>query len=670
MPTDVEEKSILITETKDIEVPNLVWTAEEVLYWTGFQQRLERARVARDKMHDEFDGMTYIKRCEENRKLANTFIAPRLNKEDTQYASGLVRQKLYALLSALNGLDLSPDINAFDNDNIELSELGQSMEDIIWKTEEIDLDEEKKLMRQYTLLEQGEVFVEDIWIEKFKLAKNLTAKFNGKINSAKWTSRLKKEGEMATRNIIQNENVYLGDITTFGIEKQPYIFTVETKPYDLAKQIYGKWERWDFVSRQKKTTIQGKTQETTIYNSNWLFGELQKGFVEVVKYQDKPNNEYQIVVNGIPMLPVGFPLPWKHGEYSVAMQIYSLINHFFAYGKSLPMILRPQIAVYDEMNKLMILKTQYSQKPSLANLSGRVLSSRVFMPGFIASGIDPSQVKIMFPDIAKGFTVAEARALEIIQRTIDSNSVNPTFAGQQPAGNPTATQIIEVQRQAKMVLGLTIFVCSMLEKKLADIRLANVLENWFEPIEESLDKARNVLVDKFRQFTRKVPIEGEGIGQRIVRVISGEQMPKTSFEVMREEEEIKEKTGIATRIVNLNHEQMKMRKFIWYTTIIPKERRSSPANKLLFREMVSDLLSVFPPQEINMETLKEEFAINWERNFERLFKPAESMPQLPLMAGQETVGQETGVPLKQTKPNQVIPNERDRARLTLNIPGA
>ena len=94
---------------------------------------------------------------------------------------------------------------------------------------------------------------------------------------------------------------------------------------------------------------------------------------------------------------------------------------------------------------------------------------------------------------------------KLLKENIDQLTVNPTFTGQQPSGSPTATQIIEVQRQARLVMGLTIFVMSLLEKKLGELRLQNILENWFDPVDTVIDEIKNVLVNKYRSFTRKTP---------------------------------------------------------------------------------------------------------------------------------------------------------------------
>ncbi len=144
-----------LEEVNRVEPPKLELNPEQEIYMGNLRRRLTRAKDRRDTTHDFFDGMSYIQRCEQNRKIANSWIRPKENKQDTAFTTGTARDKLQALLSAINNMNLKVDITAFDEDNAVLSDLGEGMEDIIDKTEEMDLDEEKRLWRQFTLVTQG-----------------------------------------------------------------------------------------------------------------------------------------------------------------------------------------------------------------------------------------------------------------------------------------------------------------------------------------------------------------------------------------------------------------------------------------------------------------------------------------------------------------------------------
>ena len=285
------------------------------------------------------------------------------------------------------------------------------------------------------------------------------------------------------------------------------------------------------------------------------------------------------------------------------------------------------------------------------------------MPGVISHGIDPDRLKLMDPEGSKGLNSAEASALSIIRENIDNLTVNPTFTGQSPSGGGvTATQIIEVQRQARLVLGLSIFVASQLEKKLGELRLMNVLEHWFDPVDEVVDSVKKALKDKFRSFTRKMPIEGEGMGQRIIRVT---KEGKNKFDLMKEEEDLTKKSGVATRITELNPEIVKSSKYHFYVAVVPREKRTSPTSKLMFREMLADVqLFDRPAQGLSVDWgyMATRFAHNWEENPEKLFTRGEQNPGMGPLTPPLPEGQGTKI-----QPVNGVDSAATRAKVNLNV---
>ena len=143
--------------------------------------------------------------------------------------------------------------------------------------------------------------------------------------------------------------------------------------------IFGKWDRWENVSK--------KIKKFDNQYGNWRLLETEDDYVEIVRYQDKWNNEFVVLLNGVLMTPVGLPLPWGYEDYNIAQQNLEPIHAKFAFGKSLVFRIRNKVAILDEMMRLAVLKTQKSFMPPYVNISGRVLSNRVLMPGKISYGI-------------------------------------------------------------------------------------------------------------------------------------------------------------------------------------------------------------------------------------------------------------------------------------------
>lgn len=163
-----------------------------------------------------------------------------------------------------------------------------------------------------------------------------------------------------------------------------------------------------------------------------------------------------------------------------------------------------------------------------------------------------------------------------------------------------------------MMLGLTIFAMAMLEWKLSWLRLQNIIANWFEEEDEVVDSTRKTLKTKYRKTSTEKMFEGEGMGRRIVVPTKNIPSGQTIMEV---EDQLSEEQGMPIRLIFINPEEVTSSKLIWQIVVVPKERKTSEVNKLLFRAFMQDILPLGP----NMEYLKEKAASVWEENPSKLF---------------------------------------------------
>jgi hypothetical protein len=617
----------------DNVLPVLDLTDDEAKAISAIKTKLMQAQMQRNQPYPEFGHMTYLQRFENNRNKAHTILPPKKNENDVMISSGTLEQKLEAVLSAVNNLNLSPKIKAFDKNKSKIVLAGTALEDAIEMTEELENDEEKKLLRQKELLIQGEVFVEERWVNKFKIKKDLNTKnFDGKFRGVKWSQRLEKIFEGPERTVKYGPNVYLGSITTFDIGNQPYIGIVEVKNYSEVEAIFGSWERWKYVSETLQAINPETTNNQTISQSNkvWSLNSIGVDQVEVAVYQDAWNNELQILLNGTPMLPVGFPLSAisPNGNYTIEKQVLKPIDNF-AYGRGFIQSVEKTSDLLDEMLRLMVLKTRKSFMPAYINTSKRVISARVLQPGNISMGIAADALH-QIGDQSEGVTSSEFAVIRELSDRIDRQTVSPQFTGQQGKSGTTATEVMELQRQAKMTMGLIIFACALLEKKIGYLRLYNILENWYKPIQKI------VLSDQpqYRITSRSANIPGAGMGERQVIPMAGEIPTSSAIRAMEINDEAQK--GFPVQKIFMNPEEMRRNIDEWYIVIDPKEKDTSTTDKLMFREMLTDLsnVAVLTGSRPNAEMIEEEFARVFQKDKTKLFTKANDTITAPMVPGQ------------------------------------
>ena len=618
------------------------YTPEEATYRGYLIRQMSMAADARNRTHPEFDDMTFLEWHEANAKAANAYIPPKVNKTDTRVVTGTTQEKGITLLSALLNYNLEPNIAAFDKQDLPVAEIGENMEDLVAKSRQIEMYDAKRALIYKELLDQGTCFTEELWLEEQQVGKDFEFDFSEgvKFSKMKWTEKLVKTFSGCRTKLISGVKVFLGNMREFHMYNQPFVYTVESMPYRTAQSIYRNWERWDKVPK-KAVRVMPAEGEETVY-TDWTLDEVEQDMVEIIKYQDKWNNEYMIMINGVMMLPVGFPLTAvsPSGEYTITKGVAEPISEFFPYGKSSPAKSKTDQAVLDEMLRLMVLKTQQSYKPPMANRTKRVLSQRIFQPGTIHPDIDPNMLKpILEPS---GVTPAEFSAFELVKRIIDEKTVSPQFSGQSATGSQTATEIMELKKQQMMKLGLLIWGVMELEKGICWLRIQNILENWTKPIDTKVDSIKGEISNVYRTISMEAPIDG---GQKGIKQIQFDPVlaNKLSPQQIKAEEQFLSIPGREVKKTYIDPNLLRSLRLIWYITINPTEKDSSELDRILFTQNIKDASELFGFQSMNMEYLRERFAILAKEDPSKFFiKDVPSVPQAEADKRAENQGNQIG----------------------------
>lgn len=653
-----EPKSVLLK--KDLSVDPVEYSDTESEYIGKILARIMSAKIARDSVKIEFNNMTYVQWFKNNEAVANTTIIRTEENKDLAIYSGTIEQKLLTVLSEVNRLNLTGEVRVFDKENNELQELGVAITDIVHKTEEIEeevstANQEKKLIRQLELIKQGTVFIQDNWVKKWQTQKTLSKNFKGKIKDVEWTQKLEKVFDGPVREVLYGPGVYLGDIRTFGVKGQPFIFTTKVSSYEETKSRFGAkdkdgnyiWERWKNVPFQRVSMVDQDTLQAMPLGEGWSLTDLEQNTVEEIHYQDQINDEYQIFLNGIAMLPVGFPLSaiTPGGMFNIEMQVLQVINPFFAYGRSFIAKTEQLSKLLDEMIRLLLIKTRKSIHPPYANISGKVISEKSLMPGAISMGIDPGAL-VAIGQEGQGATASEYQMLRELREDIDRVTVGPQFQGQAGKSGTTAFEVDTLQKQAEKSLTLIIFAMGLLEKKVTWLRANYIFANYFEPIGTEVDDMRNELKNVYRTLSLKTQIPDRGAGVRkIIPVENTNNM--TGEDIFKEEEYsgtpepvdgqrryTREELGMdPLQHMYISTDILKNCKYIFFTEVESKPRDTSVNAKLMFREDLRDIQALqMMGSQPNVQELEKTYSQLWNKRKEKLFGKPRDMAEEAMKA--------------------------------------
>lgn len=631
---------------EEIKIDNPKYSPEEEIYFGGLRQRLLTAQIDRDKKHPELENKTIKEYYDENERLGNSWTEKKEFDEGIVISSGTVEQKLFTVAAEINRLNLTAEVHAFDQSDKEIWNIGVALGDAIDKTEKLEMDKEQKLLRVVELLKQGTCFVQETFTTQYKKEKILTTPFSGKIKGNEWGTKVIKAFDGPKRNILYTPGVYLGDTHCLNPDNQPFIFTVKVSSYNEVESRFGQkdtngkniWERWENVPKAKVNVLTEDNISNIKTNDGFSLLGSNEGRVEEVHYMDRFADEYQIFLNGIPMLPIGFPLSaiFPGGRYPITYQVLQPINPFFAYGRSFVARTRRASDLLDEVLRLLILKTRKSIHPPYANISGKVISSKSLMPGRITMGIDPNSLQAIGQE-SQGATAAEFQMYRQLQDNIDKNTVSPQIQGQQSKSGTTAFEINVLTKQAQKVISLMVFSTALLEQKIAYLRLDNIIGRWLDPVGEVWDENRKKLVKKFRGISREAGIDGRGNGTRQTILTEGE-LP-SGEEIMEQEDFIdtptptigrrktREELGMKPiQMIYLKPVELRNARYVFFIEVDSKPEDTENSAKMAFMDELRNIQALTAlGSQPNVEALEEEYARVYKRQKEKMFKKIQPM---------------------------------------------
>lgn len=632
-------------EKNNKSVEAVPYSDDEVAARSGIIADLNFSLQQRQQNYTELDDMTYDMWYIENKKAASGYVAPRANAYDVRTNSGVVRDKSLSLLSNLLDYNFEPDVEAYDEDGFVDREFGKLSEDMIKKSRKIDYYDRKRELIYKELCDQGNVFVWERFVVPTEIRKDLTKFDVKKISNTKWKEEVVTGQGECSSEMVSGLNVYLGNIREFYVQKQPFIGIRFERTRAEAQSIYGEWERWKYVPYkiQKVTNDQGaRTYE------DWSMIECKADMVEELHYFNRWTNTYQVMVNGVCMLPVGFPMSHQLGiiDYPISKGDGEPISPHFAYCRSIPSKNKFNQQLVDEMYRAMILKTRQSYKPPMADNTGLNLTEKIFYPGTIHQNIPEDKLKPIVS--TTGVTSSEMAMMNFVKQVVDEASVSPIFEGNSPQRGQPLGQTQLQQKQTMIKIGVIILGVILLEHDMAWLRLYNIARNWTGKVKSQLRELPDGTLewqDKYRSVSMDTEMDDNSEGQRVVEF--SKNIP-TDSQVNAEAELLSEIRGYKIKKTYVDPDIYRKLRHKFYIEIIPEEKETSELRKTMFKQGAFMLMQAFP-ELVNREYIAKRIALNEKLDPDKALKLQQA--QQPMMGGgiqqpsQQTSGGE-GMPMQ------------------------
>lgn len=638
---------------------------ELVTVLTQMRNNLQRPLI-------EFDDLTFFQQYEENRKADLAYNRPIDETVDFRVTTGLTREKDTTLLSTLTSMNYQPNITAFDKDNSLIAGLGEEMEDLVIKSRELENWDEKRVSIYRELVAQGTVYVEEVYVER-AIPKAFETHWMPNMPIADFKGDempiYDVEGKCEAK-LHLGKYVMTSSMNEEELQNNAVVALYEEIDRSDAKSIYGKWERWEYVPEEVNDSSNPFTssQQTTKTGSDfsWNTYKVGKGKVGVTKIFKRFSNEYQILLNGVMMLPCEFPLTKisPSGFIPLGKGVNERIPNF-AYGKGIPSKTRVDQKLYDTLLRAMVGKAWQSYRPTLGNRSGNVLSRDVIASGQMIHGIKQNDIFPLLPAQLLTLTTGDISMFQMVKEMINDKSVTDSYSAQTQQSNTTATQIINEQKQTMLKLGSSIDGIKSLEKRLILLRIYNIIVNWTKANESPLEEEVIEVIDgiqtvtgkkvnplktekKYKKFTQEKSFDDGKSGYKMTEFVGNDAKLPTIREQVNMEEDLTEEYGKPVRLSYINAEWLRMIRAIWDIGVTVQSDQDDQMQLLVFLDNITRIAQTFGVGVFKQDYVLQRISSKMSEDFDKMFNVQDMMAQITGMKD------EMGTQVK--NPNQQIMN--------------
>lgn len=509
--------------------------------WAKCQDDYQRAYNLQHRPFDEFDGVSLLERARLDQQTFGAFVGAQYIPEHKRWRwrgrKNTARNKLISILANMLAGMLYPLVSA-TNDEDKPDKLSARVMRIIVENHLKKANYEMKFLYMVlSALVNPAVFVEVPYYVAYQRIKEEMP--NGKMKVTEAVDTILSGMNL---NILQIDQILLGDFYTNDIQQQPFIVKIRRIPYDTARSIYaGKQfvdgvDQFDYVQAGKTRVLLSGNERQTLYDIEWTEGD--RNAVQEVIFQYRPDDMEFPFVSGVFM---GNPADiynsnrfehrrmsligdeWKSIPiYNVAKTYYEPIDPTgrFAYGKS---------GAFKEYWDDRSINHAYQ-------LLQDGMTLEVIRPLFI-SGVAKVDNIVIAPGAATGMPQGATvtpwsmnpglpMAMNVLQKNegdmADSTKIDPV--GSKPTPGVPATQTVQAMNQAAKQLSVFGAMIADLVRQVGELVIDCTIQHTLSgeldsTIPEALQlKYKTVLAttkEKGREVTNRIHFKSNLIGKKM-----------------------------------------------------------------------------------------------------------------------------------------------------------
>lgn len=608
-----------------------------------------------------FDDLTLEEYINESMRENNAYL-PAQSDQDKKRKSNLkapdVMNKVIAVVTFVASQRMRAEATARTKTKLvdkKLSRVLNAYLDYFADKERADL---KFLLFALEVVQKGTAFMQETWDYRIRPVKDLVTQ-NVETGEMTWQENERIESDAPVVKVLPVEDVYFPNFYEWDIQKQPYLVIREIIHRDIFDQRYGNYTNADYV-KSRGDFAPAERESNVFFYQNWA-GRTDDDFIEVLHYYDKDQDLYNVIANGVFLLPkLESPIPFDHKDYPISSSIGQFMGADFAYGKPLAQRIISLSHLKTTMWRLIADRTIASLIPTFITSFNDEIEESSYGPLRRIQVTDPTRMRELQ---VQSVSPADLQVQDRLTAEIDAATLDKSMSGQ--VSDQTATAILQARQTSIQNLGMLVQMLGYMVYEQTKQRISNILQ--FLPSPNPLKDSKGRF--KYKEVSLENQVLSDGTnGVLIIRLVpNAKGVP--SEEKRREE---LQKAGVNAEIFYLTPNNLQDIDF--KIKIIPNS--SIPETKALRKAMAIEyvntvmsnpqLAPLLNPEKV-LDYLNEAFDVNTE---DMKAQPQEQPGQqdMIMQAIQRAQGGEAGAKPNSPLVQQLAGTQQPGARQLLEMP--
>lgn len=417
----------------------------------------------------EFNDRSVSVEIDENQKAFNSYVPPRSEDPDLSWRAQTVRpitrNKLISIAAHITSKTIFPNVFAQNQRDDEDREAAQVMKDLM----------------EYVIENSAyeRVFIQAVIAALVDPAVIVNVEFAEVMRTVKW---MKEDGTWTKQEIIDTvlsgfqmyvvpvKQILIANFYEPNIQKQRFVIRSKYIEYEEAKQIYGKKKSFTYVRPGVQAVFDKNTDSFYDVEDDNL-----PNLVHEVTYYNRSLDLQLTFLSGVLVCHEDYPNPRKDKLYPFAKGGYEPVgNGQCFYYKSAANKLGSDQEIVDTLYNMIIDGTFMALMPPLANYGSEEIGSSVYIPGSITDfKRADSKLEQLMPkaDLRGGL-----ETISKVEQSMAESSQDNMRAGVAQGGERTAREVLVLEQNARMQLGLFKGMISFLVEDIGKLIVGDILQ--------------------------------------------------------------------------------------------------------------------------------------------------------------------------------------------------